>query len=360
MSRTMTEKWPSTALAAPMPTTLPSSTLTTGTVDSCSAYIVLPRWPGRNEPPPPATRGRPGLDGARALLRGALALRAAARAPSPRRCRRPTSRRAGGPTGTRSSHRQPVEVEALRADRAVGVAAARREVVGAHDRGAALDRAPAADVIGRREVGDGALVVVGGEAGDAARPRGTMPSSRSSAMRSRQVSLPRLRWRTTPGSSEPGARRACAMRLQGRDLVEDRRPATGARGGTGEPPCRRAVGRRERRPPPGRRRPRRPARVAGSAATTPAHGATTAVSIFIALTTSSVSPARDAVALAHAAPRPRRPESGTRRRAARPRARGGARCLGSGVGSARRTAASCRRLRASGARAARARLTLRR
>ena len=61
MSRTMTEKWPSTALAAPMPTTLPSSRLTTGTVDRCSAYMELPRWGGRKEPPPPATRGRPAL-----------------------------------------------------------------------------------------------------------------------------------------------------------------------------------------------------------------------------------------------------------------------------------------------------------
>ena len=61
MSRTITEKWPSTALAAPMPTTLPSRRLTTGTLPSCSAYIELPRWPGRNEPPPPATRGRPAV-----------------------------------------------------------------------------------------------------------------------------------------------------------------------------------------------------------------------------------------------------------------------------------------------------------
>ena len=38
------------------------------------------------------------------------------------------------------------------------------------------------------------------------------PSSSSRSMRSRQVSLPRLRWRTTPGSSEPGARRAAARR----------------------------------------------------------------------------------------------------------------------------------------------------
>ena len=59
MSRTMTAKWPSTALAAPMPTTLPRSMLTTGTVDSCRVYSVLPRWPGRNDPPPPVTRGRP-------------------------------------------------------------------------------------------------------------------------------------------------------------------------------------------------------------------------------------------------------------------------------------------------------------
>ena len=61
MSRTITEKWPSTALAAPMPTTLPSSTLTTGTVASCSVYMSVPRWPGRKEPPPPDTLGRPAL-----------------------------------------------------------------------------------------------------------------------------------------------------------------------------------------------------------------------------------------------------------------------------------------------------------
>ena len=49
-------------------------------------------------------------------------------------------------------------------------------------------------------------------------------------MRSRQVSLPRLRWRTTPGSFEPGARRACAMRCSVRDLVEHRRPGVGSGG----------------------------------------------------------------------------------------------------------------------------------
>ena len=44
-----------------MPTTLPSNRLTTGTLASCSAYMLLPRCPGRNEPPPPATRGRPAV-----------------------------------------------------------------------------------------------------------------------------------------------------------------------------------------------------------------------------------------------------------------------------------------------------------
>src|SRR5262249_24599630 len=40
-------------------TTLPSNRFTTGTWLSCDTYIVLPRWPGRNEPPSPDTRGRP-------------------------------------------------------------------------------------------------------------------------------------------------------------------------------------------------------------------------------------------------------------------------------------------------------------
>src|SRR5262249_45758085 len=57
---------------------------------------------------------------------------------------------------------------ALGPDRAVGVAAAGGEVVGADDRLPSLDLAPAANVVGRGEVSDAALVVVGGEAGDAA------------------------------------------------------------------------------------------------------------------------------------------------------------------------------------------------
>ena len=106
--------------------------------------------------------------------------------------------------------RQPVEIAALGPDRAVGVATAGGEIVGADDGRAARDAAPATDVVGGGEVGDGAVLVVAGEAGDAAQ-LGNEPGSSSKSMRSRQVSLPRLRWRTTPGSVEPAANLAWAM-----------------------------------------------------------------------------------------------------------------------------------------------------
>ena len=57
MSRTMTEKCPSTAFAAPMPTTLPSSMFTTGTVASCSVYMELPRWTGQERAAAPGDPG---------------------------------------------------------------------------------------------------------------------------------------------------------------------------------------------------------------------------------------------------------------------------------------------------------------
>ena len=57
---------------------------------------------------------------------------------------------------------------AFLADGAVRVAAAGGEVVGADDGGAALDPAPSADMVRRREVDDRAAVVIGGETGDAA------------------------------------------------------------------------------------------------------------------------------------------------------------------------------------------------
>ena len=61
-------------------------------------------------------------------------------------------------------------------------------------------------MVGGRESSDIAVLVVGCETGHAAHlSEAAFVKSRS--MRSRQVNLPRLRWRTTPGSSEPGARR---------------------------------------------------------------------------------------------------------------------------------------------------------
>src|SRR5205823_3075785 len=60
------------------------------------------------------------------------------------------------------------EITGLLADGAVGMAAAGGEIVGADDGAAVLDAAPAANVIGGRELGDVAVVVVGGEAGDGA------------------------------------------------------------------------------------------------------------------------------------------------------------------------------------------------
>ena len=64
--------------------------------------------------------------------------------------------------------RQAVEVTALGGDRAVGVAAARGEVVGADHRGAPVDLAPSTDHVGRREIRDLARLVVRREAGHAA------------------------------------------------------------------------------------------------------------------------------------------------------------------------------------------------
>ena len=110
-------------------------------------------------------------------------------------------------------------------------------------------------------------------------------------MRSRQVSLPRLRWRTTPGSLEPGARRACGDALQRGDLVEHRQPASSsrrhARRGRAPAPSAGAIDGDDLSGGDGVARPRAPAR----RRRTPAHGAVTTVSIFIALTTSSASPA---------------------------------------------------------------------
>ena len=118
------------------------------------------------------------------------------------------------------------------------------------------------------------VVVVAGEAGEAADLAEASRGRAAASMRSRQVSLPRLRWRTTPGSSEPGASARGRGACSARDLVEH-----GAQ--VSRPPVARRRRRLARRRParsrrrPGRRRRCRRRRVGASAATTPAQGAVT-------------------------------------------------------------------------------------
>src|ERR1700689_764552 len=59
-------------------------------------------------------------------------------------------------------------MRALAAIRAVGMTAARGEVVGAHHDRAAVDLAPATDMVGGREAGDPSILIIVREAGEAA------------------------------------------------------------------------------------------------------------------------------------------------------------------------------------------------
>ncbi|MFT3855592.1 MAG: hypothetical protein QM733_23115 [Ilumatobacteraceae bacterium] len=115
------------------------------------------------------------------------------------------------------------------------------------------------------------------------------PGSSSASIRSRQVSLPRLRWRTTPGSSEPGARRAwasaCSLATSSRtgsqvssratSIVDGPASSDGSITATISSPASDA-----------------PTARSATAITRPLHGAVTVLSIFIALTTTRPSPAR--------------------------------------------------------------------
>ena len=103
----------------------------------------------------------------------------------------------------------------------------------------------------------------------------------------RQLSLPRLRWRTTPGSFEPGARRAWAMPCSA---------ATSASTGA-QPSLLAAAGVPAEAPATGRittticpAETRSPAASGCRSVTTPEQGAETVVSIFIAVMISRVWP----------------------------------------------------------------------
>ena len=107
-------------------------------------------------------------------------------------------------------------------------------------------------------------------------------------MRSRQVSLRRLRWRTTPGSFEPGARRLWAIASRAETLSSIGVQPSSAAAGAAALAAPAAGLITARICPPSTVSP---TASAASAVTTPAQGAWTDVSIFMALTTNSRSPA---------------------------------------------------------------------
>ena len=120
--------------------------------------------------------------------------------------------------------RQPVEVARLLADRAVGMAAARGEVVGADDAGTTLDAALAADMAGRRELGDLAGVVEAREAREAA------DLAEAAAVEQHVDALAAGELVAVALAHHAGLARARGQalvrdRLQRGDLVEHRRPA---------------------------------------------------------------------------------------------------------------------------------------
>ena len=98
--------------------------------------------------------------------------------------------------GSRSSLRHALGEDRLHGDGGVGRAAAHREVVAQHDDRAAVDPGAAHDAVGGRELGELAVVVVLGLAGDGADLVEAARSTRRS-MRSRTVSRPPSCWRCT-------------------------------------------------------------------------------------------------------------------------------------------------------------------
>ena len=164
----------------------------------------------------------PGLDGAAALLGAALAFLAL------RRHHRGDAAAAGGtvqhPDGRGAQgQREAIQVAALGADGAVGVTAAGGEVVGADDGAAAVDLAPAANVIGRREGGYRALLVVGGETSDAADlAEGAGIEEQIDALPAGVLAAAALTHHA--GIFGPGGQALERQPAHGGDVVEQRRP----------------------------------------------------------------------------------------------------------------------------------------
>ena len=171
-----------------------------------------------------AHHARPaGLDGAGAFLdrrvgRGGLLGHHGGDAAAARRAVEQADR------GRAELDRQPVEIARLLADRAVGMAAARGEVVGADDAGAALDAALAADMAGRREFGDVAASSKRREARQAADLAEAAGIEQSvDALAAGELAAVALAHHA--GIGRAGRQPLVGDRLQGRDLVQHRCPA---------------------------------------------------------------------------------------------------------------------------------------
>ena len=115
-------------------------------------------------------------------------------------------------------------MSALAADRAVGMAAARSEIVGAYHDRAAVDLAPSADVVGRREAGDASIFVIIGET------RETADLAKAAGIEEQIDSLPagQLAARRADGPRPDPSNRVrsgrCAICLQCLHVGEQRRP----------------------------------------------------------------------------------------------------------------------------------------
>ncbi len=211
-------------------------------------------------------------------------------------------------------------MSALGADRAVRMTSARREVVGADHGRATGDLAPAADVVRRRERGDVALLVVGGEPGDAPNlAERALVEQQGDTLAARELAPAALA--DHPASVEPGANRdsakCCSVPTSSRTpppgLVADPRRRGGAALGV-------VVGGCDRNHDlPGRHHV---ADAQGLHGGDPSRARrVTSVSIFIALMTSNVSPAVDESRPCAREPRRQCPPRGTPRLARRRRAR---------------------------------------
>ena len=167
------------------------------------------------------------------------------------------------------------------------MAAARGEVVGADDAGTALDAALAADMACRRELGDVAVLVERGkarQAADLAEAAGIeQPVDALAAGELAAVALAHH-----AGIGRAGRQPLVGDRLQGRDLVEHRRPAfvRRCRGTVLVAPAAGLITARIWLPSTAS-----PTDSDANVATMPEQGAATEVSIFMALTTNSRSPA---------------------------------------------------------------------